>query len=427
MNEHFTVAVASMTMKLLLQHRAIVSQKGPYFRVSSNEQDEFVTITCNPSKLIQKKIDETFAHELQTLLYGRPVILVNGRGLWLLVGKERAREMDWTPVALDLSKQPTPWSLPIGMTKNGDLWVSLLERYSFLIAGLPGKGKSAMLHGFVQALLHGEKTDVWAWDGKDDLEYGRYADCPHFTLIPVHRLQDKLSEIANIAKERRIKMAPSGMTNIVDWNVENQDDPFNPIALVIDEIAEVKDQEKLLHLVSLCRASGVYPIFATNNPGKATVVAKSQIGTRIAFKVVSHNDSSTILGYPSAEKLPDVRGRGLILHSGLTEFQGYLISYPKPSDAVRQMLAEQSGIPAPATQKDADDEQVRKLIELDVESDAAIVRLVWGVSGGASYYRLKSKVEAMRKTSSSSKIGSSGQKTAENRPFAEEEVQEMLG
>jgi len=263
-----------------------------------------------------------------------------------------------------------------------------------------------MLHGFIQALLHGGQTLIYAWDGKDNAEYLRYYGRQNFHLLPIDDLQAGLQKINQEVTARMRRLTQSGHANIVTYNTAFPGGPILPIALVIDEIAEIQDQSNLLHLVKVYRAAGVHPIFATNDPSKAAVVAKSNLGTRISFPVVSYNDSTTILGHVGANKLEKVRGRGLIEHGGrLVEFQSFTVTYPPPSTEALDWLAQQvqEGDQQDGKKIDGNDAQVMALIEQG-EGDPAIVRLVWHVTGGSRFYQLKDRVATIRQASSSSKI-----------------------
>jgi hypothetical protein len=137
----------------------------------------------------QDAIHQDFAHSLSTRMQGRLVVRTNSRGLFLQVGHEIP------PAPVELTAQPSPFHLPIGSSASGDIWLSLLEGDSFFVNGLRGMGKSAELHGFIQALLHGGQTLIHAWDGKDNAEYLRYVGRENFTLMPMHGLQNGLQAI----------------------------------------------------------------------------------------------------------------------------------------------------------------------------------------------------------------------------------------
>jgi hypothetical protein len=309
--------------------------------------------------------------------------------------------VELTAQPLDLSTQPTPFHIPVGSSAGSDIWLSLLEGDSFFVNGLRGMGKSAEVHGFIQALLHGGQTLIYAWDGKDNAEYLRYVGRENFTLMPMNGLQAGLQAIQDECTIRMRKLAMSGHPNIISFNKQaREDEIMKPIALVIDEVAEVEDQALLLKQVKVNRAAGVHPIFATNDPSKAAVIAKSNLSTRISFFVVSSSDSVTGFGRPGANKLPKIQGRGLVLLDGrVTEFQSFLVKYDEPSEAGLAWLAAQleSSVDAPLivpTADEVDADRVRDLQKAG-KSMTAIVNEITGVKGGRVWTRVKEQVESI--------------------------------
>jgi len=413
--DFFPKIVAAKTYALLQQKRAILYATGKVLRVE--QRGDRLVVIVYPDQVKQDRVDENFAHELSTLLRGRPVIRTNHRGLFLQVGREIPPVVELEAVALDLATQLTPWSLPIGTTAKGPLWIGLEDADRILIGGLPNGGKSGLLQGMVQALLHGGKTEVYAWDGKDGLEFARYIGKPNFHYLHRTGFQRGLDEIEGEAKRRQAFLVQSKCPPSLRLYNRLGKGFIPPIALIVDEIAEVKDQEKLAEFVRLYRAVGVHPIFATNNPAKAGVLAKSQMSTRFSFRTVSYQDSGTILGHTGAEKLPDIQGRGLTIHGGkLVEFQTFTVEYPEISDEALAWLAEQSAVidaVEDETQTKATEMINARILALIAQgdSDTQIVRKVWDVTGGARFYDLIDKVKSLRPvTTTTSEIPTSDQK-----------------
>ena len=342
MKSKFPLIVAYKTLNLLIERNAILYQGRKAFWVWS--LPDRILVLFDTEMVDLSKLNADFAHKLSTRLNGRLVVRTNSRGLFLQVDPEiPPAPLELTERALKLSDQPSPYHMPIGMTGRGDLWLSLLDADSLFVTGMRGMGKTGELHGIIQALLYGGQTKVFAWDGKENAEYLRYVGHPNFTLFPMNGLQNGLQMIQQEATERMRKLATSGYANIATFNAQaDHPDVMMPMALIIDEVAEVDDQSLLLKQVKVNRAAGLHPIFATNDPSKAAVVAKSNLATRISFKVISPADSSMGLGQTGANHLPNVRGRGLIVHNArLVEFQSFTVEYPKPSKAGLQWLAEQ--------------------------------------------------------------------------------------
>lgn len=404
---NFPLQVAWRTLNLLINRKALVNTMGTAFYVW--QRNNRIIVAFDPAAIVQSRVNEDFAHELSTLLHGRRVLRTNSRGLFLQVGFDipAAPKALTAGVSLDLSQQATPWHMPVGMTQDGPLWISLIEGGSFLIGGTRGGGKTGEEHGWIQALLHGSKTLVYAWDGKRGVEFGRYIGRQNFNLIfndlvGIQDLQKVLS-----ARERILALG--GYPDIITHN-EAGGEFIPPIALFVDEAADLAPQAKeaLKSMIRLYRHVGLYPIIATNQPTVADVFAKTNLSTRVAFRVPHHNDSVTMLGYKGAEALPDVRGRGLIVVKGsFVEFQSFNVTYPQLSELARQVLSEQVTAESAAEpvqpQPKADPETSRVLALIGQgKTDAAIVREIWNVSGGGRYYKLIEQVRELRTSSSSS-------------------------
>ena len=343
MDNNLLSIMAYRTFDLLNERKALITTEGKAFWVWPRE--DRVILVFDPTAIDLGKVNDDFAHRLSTRLAGRRVVRTNSRGLFIQVGYGiPIAPVELTAQSLDLSKQPSPFHMPVGSTANGDLWISLLEGDSFFVVGARGFGKTGELHGFIQALLNGKKTLIFAWDGKENAEYLRYVGRENFTLLPMNGLQDGLKAIQDLVKERMTTLVKSGHPNILSYN-ESGVGFIQPIALIVDEVAEVENQDLLLKQVKVNRAAGVFPIFATNDPSKSSVVAKSNLGTRISFPVVSTSDSIMGLGRPGANKISKVRGRGLIEQGGrLVEFQSFTVEYAKPTEAGLQWLIEHVGV-----------------------------------------------------------------------------------
>jgi hypothetical protein len=401
MDKNFNYLIARRTLSLLDQRKARLYPMRTSFFVWPRE--DRVVVVFDPSVINIGKVDQGFAHDLSTSLQGRVVVRTNSRGLFLQVGYEIPPMLDdLIARPLDLSKQESPYHMPIGSSARSDIWISLLEGDSFFVVGLRNMGKSAEVHGFIQALLHGGKTLVYAWDGKDNAEYLRYVGREHFTLMPMNGLQNGLQAIQSITQQRMRTLAMSGHPNIISYNkTAKPEDYMMPIALVIDEVAEVEDQALLLKHVKVNRAAGVYPIFATNDPTKSSVVAKSNLATRISFHVPSTSDSITGFGRPGANKLPRKQGRGLVMHnSRVTEFQSFLIDYPQPSEYAKQWLLDQlsaqdeAPMIEPIEASEVDVERVKELHAAG-KSATAITNEITGKTGGRPWMRTMELVKAV--------------------------------
>jgi len=347
----FPLVVAYKTMNLLIERKAILyAGRKAYWVWPLADR---VLVIFDPEMVDIGKLNEDFAHKLSTRLNGRLVVRTNSRGLFLQVDPQIPPApflLENKP--LDLSLQSTPVHVPVGMTDSGPLWIPFTEGDSYLVGGSRGGGKTGLEHAWIQALLHGGQILIYAWDGKRGAEFGRYAGNENFKLL-FRGLKD-LQDLEATLRERERLLTESGYPNILLYNEFQKDEPaLLPIALFVDEAADLPDQAKdlLKGMIRLYRHVGLYPVIATNQPTQAEVFAKTNLSTRVAFRVPHHNDSITMLGYKGAESLPDVRGRGLIVWKGrFVQFQSFQVTYPMPSEETRQLLANQlpAGNDAPA-------------------------------------------------------------------------------
>lgn len=406
-NSRFSRIVAQRTFDLLTERKALLYPDGLVFWAWPRA--DRLVLVFDPHAINLSRVNDEFAHYLSTRLQGRRVVRTNSRGLYLQVGYQIPPALvDLVSRPLDLSRQPSAYHLPIGMISNGqDLWISLYDMDSALVSGTRGMGKTVLLHNWVQAMLAGRAIDVHAYDGKGGTEFARYIGQPHFELL--HDLSAALDAMQRLASERRLTLLASGAPNTRAYNEAHPDTPMRPIALIVDEAALTTDAQKqqLVAIVERERATGFYPILATNRPEASALLVKSNLITRISFPVPSWNASHMALGQTGAEALPKMPGRGLIVfRARVQEFQGFDAILPDPStEAVQYILErEQAAITQPtvAVATDGDAERILSLAA-DGKGESAIIREIWGITGGGSYYKRQTQVrEALAKNTTSS-------------------------
>lgn len=341
MTNNFNLMLANSTLALLNERKARLYPDRKAFYVWPRKDRTVLIFDTHVIDI--GKVNDDFAHRLSTRLQGRLVVRTNSRGMFLQVGHDIPPALvEMVPTALDMTKQPTPYHLPIGTLYNGrDMWISMFEGDSFLVAGSRGMGKTGFLHGWVQALLNGCSVDVYGFDGKRGVEFSRYIGHPMFQMV--HNLGETLAELKSIAVGRRRKLLASGQPNILLYNQKHPDDLIKPIALFIDEAALTTDAEKamLVEIVERERDTGIHPVLATNKPEQAELLVKTNLVTRICFAVPSWNASHMVLGMNGAEALPKEQGRGLIVfRAKVSEFQSFVVEYPDPSEETVKMMME---------------------------------------------------------------------------------------
>ena len=274
-----------------------------------------------------------FVEHLEQALQGRRVLSVRAQsGLFYRVGYVPASpQQDLVSRPLDLSRQPSPLHVPIGVTKNGDLWLSLPEMDAVLIGGARRMGKTNLLHGWIAALLQGKETRLVIFDGKAGVEFVRYAGKPRCQVI-TERLAPALGELFAEMNKRFDILKEARVANLAEYNRgRGEGARLERIALTVDELAVALDEpgveDVLVDLIARGGAVGIHPVLATQRPSSDVVTPrlKGNLVTRIALPVPDRASSMVVLDRSGAETLSKTPGRLLIAHSArLIEAQAFL-------------------------------------------------------------------------------------------------------
>jgi len=260
--------------------------------------------------------------------------------------------------------------LALGKDVSGNYKYGDLKKMPHLmIAGSTGSGKSVCVNTILLSMIYQNSPD----DLKLILVDPKRVELSLYNGIP-HLLSDVIVENAKVLSalkwaigemERRYKkLQASGSRDIVSYNkkaeagetvtitdqetnetIEEEIDKLPYIVIVIDELADLmsthgKEVEgAVIRLAQMARAVGIHLIVSTQKPVVTVITGliKSNIPTRIAFKVPSLTDSRTILDSGGAEKL---LGNGDMLFlttsvSGLKRIQGVFVS----EDEVKRVVS----------------------------------------------------------------------------------------
>lgn len=275
-----------------------------------------------------------FAERLAAGMGNRKVVVTLHGALFVQVSYIPAEvgRSDLEMVPLDLSQQPGPFHLPLGTTKRGALWLSLLEMDSVLVGGSRRMGKTRVTHGFIQALIRGGQSELVLWDGKNGVEFGRYAGQPSTKAIPDEGLPKALSDLTGEMAHRQALFRQASAASLPEYNAQTQE-KLPVLVLVVDELGLIPDpiQATLAKLIAMGGAFGIHPIVATQRPDAENVqgLLKANLSTRIALPVPDHQTSKIVLGRTGAEKLPKTKGRMLLVwEAKLVEVQAFQIDLP---------------------------------------------------------------------------------------------------
>ncbi|HEY77342.1 MAG TPA: hypothetical protein G4O00_14390 [Thermoflexia bacterium] len=342
---HTARHIAERTWRFLVQ-RNLVEQADhpptrPLFYVLPRRERAVLAFDPLALKSVDRLLSPRTLHHLSTALGGRRVVAMNSRGVFLQIAYWPTPSAPPASHPLDLRQQPFPLHVPIGMTKRGPLWLSLPEMDSVLIGGSRRMGKTHLLHGWIQALLHGGEATLILWDGKGGVEFGRYAGRSGVVVDPSDGREGMERAFAEMSRRADL-FRQAGVPSLAEY-VRRTGDRLPPLALILDEVAFLPEEAQavLTDLVAKGGAFGVYPVLATQRPDAQAVKAlvRVNLSTRIAFPVPSVHDSMVVLGRPGAEKLPKRKGRLLLVWEGrLVEAQAFRVSLPD-AGAVRPEAA----------------------------------------------------------------------------------------
>lgn len=219
-----------------------------------------------------------------------------------------------------------PLLVPLGKNVSGDVELGNLEKMPhLLIAGTTGSGKSVCINAILTTLLYQntpEQLQLILVDPKR-VELSLYNGIPHLKSDVIVENKKVLGAIkwAVGEMERRYEILQKNQSrNIGGYNervIQQRkrgvsDLPYMPyLVIVIDELADLmgshgKDVEgAIARIAQMARAVGIHLIIATQRPDVhvLTGLIKTNISTRISFRVPTQIDSRTILDKGGAEKL----------------------------------------------------------------------------------------------------------------------------
>lgn len=252
-------------------------------------------------------------------------------------------------------------ALPVylGKDASGNALVTDLTKWPHgLVAGTTGSGKSVCINTIIMSVLMTQRPDdvkLILVDPKM-VEMSVYKDVPHLLspiITDMAKAQGVLEWAVSKMEERYGLLAEAGVRDIRSYNrlgPERLRAIFEPssdeeeekipaklpyILIIIDEFADLmmtngKDVEQLVaRLAQKSRAVGIHVVLATQRPSANVVTGliKSNLPTRIAFRVASRTDSRIVLDQNGAEVL---MGQGDMLYlppgaSKLVRSQGTFI------------------------------------------------------------------------------------------------------
>lgn len=273
-------------------------------------------------------------------------------------------------------------SFALGLNLNGEEVYADIEKMPHgLVAGATGSGKSVCINTLIISLIYNNTPEELRFVLIDPkmVELSIYNDIPHLAMPVITDAKKAPGALKWVCEEmdrRFVVFSSVHAKNLKAFNdmARRNGNPIMPkIVVVIDELADLMvvagaDVEDYIHRIGAkARAAGIHIIVATQRPSTDVIkgTMKNNIPTRIAFKVTSAVDSSTILDHGGAEKL---LGMGDMLYSneqGEERIQGAYVTEEEIGDIVDYLsrhneityLVDENEIQAKSETVDADDEE----------------------------------------------------------------------
>jgi len=287
--------------------------------------------------------------------------------------KEKVRFKDLMQLAPPDQQNKMDIPLFLGKDASGEpLITDLAKMPHCLIAGTTGSGKSVCINTIIMSIMYKQRPDMVKlvlFDPKV-VEMAMYKDIPHL-MCPVINDASKATSVLEWACEKMDEryefLAEAGVRNIKGYNTLTQEElierfqPGTPeeeakipkkmpyIVIIIDELADLmmtsgKEVEaSIVRIAQKARAVGIHLILATQRPSANVVTGliKSNMPTRIAFRVQSKMDSRIVLDQNGADLLLG-HGDMLFLPPGAskpTRAQGTFIDDKEVRDSVKIVKA----------------------------------------------------------------------------------------
>ena len=195
---------------------------------------------------------------------------------------------------------------------------SLEKMPHLLVAWATGSGKSVWINTFILSLIYQNTPDELKFIMIDpkQVELWIYDGIPYL-LSPIITEPEKstkvLKWIVDFMNERYNKLKKLKVRNIDQYNKKVlKEEKMYRLVIIVDELADLmmsgdkKSVENYIaRIAQMARAVGIHLIVATQRPSVNVItwLIKANIPTRIAFGVVSRQDSRTILDVKWAEDL----------------------------------------------------------------------------------------------------------------------------
>ena len=256
------------------------------------------------------------------------------------VGVEVPNRTKEVVVMRDLVEEidPAAMMLPIVLGRDAvgkPLIADLAKAPHLLVAGSTGMGKSVCMNAMICSILLFRGPDQVKFIMVDPkmVELAGYEDIPHLLTPPITdmtKAHAALEWACRTMDQRYEALKATGVRDILSFNALGEDEirfrlakkdlrledlshdqPQMPyIVILVDEFADLmmvnKEVEKsIVRLAAKSRACGIHVILTTQRPSADVVTGliKSNLPSRICFRVVDKSNSRVVLDVSGAENL----------------------------------------------------------------------------------------------------------------------------
>jgi len=218
-------------------------------------------------------------------------------------------------------RHPSQLAFAVGVDLSGDAVIAdIYNMPHLLIAGATGAGKSVCVNCLILSLLYKSSPDdvkLIMIDPKV-VELSAYNGIPHLMIPVVTDPRKAAGALAWAVQEMLGRYNAFSEKKVKDLNGYNAHvkkygggEKLPRIVIIIDELADLmmaapkEVQDSICRLAAMARAAGMHLVVATQRPtvDVITGLIKSNIPSRIAFRVASQTDSRVILDINGGEKL----------------------------------------------------------------------------------------------------------------------------
>ncbi len=210
-------------------------------------------------------------------------------------------------------------STPVGVGETGGFELDLVRDGPHgLVGGTTGSGKSEFLRSMVAGLAASTDPTRLTFiliDFKGGAAFAACERLPH-TIGTVSNLDEQLADRALRALEAEMRYrqrvfagAGEGIDNLDAYLATNPATPMPRLLLVVDEFAMLAKEypdvlSSLVSVAAVGRTLGVHMILATQRPAGVVnddILANTNL--RVALRVQSRDDSSNVIGVPTAASI----------------------------------------------------------------------------------------------------------------------------